>query len=157
MVNYDRNNPGSRSFFLKKQLIVSLHHKFLGIFLAAFDIFGTPFWQLLPLRATFYFRGDINLREYQFFDMQRVNSTLCPIPPASGGLLAFKVNGPQIRPRFLKWGQTLKHGSFSTSNENDPMRTEEYTCTIKPKRRNILISEGFHLTIFCLHKRHWLI
>ena len=50
-------------------MIVNLRHNFL----AAFDIFGTPLWQLLPLRATFDFRGNLKLREYQFFDMQRVN------------------------------------------------------------------------------------
>ena len=40
--------------------------------------------------------------------MQRVNSTLCPIPPASGGLLAVKVNGPQISPRFFKMGTNIE-------------------------------------------------
>ena len=135
--------------FPKKHIIVNLRHNFL----AAFDIFGTPFWQLLPLRATFDFRGSLKFREYQFFDIQCVNSSLCHIPPPSGGLPAVKVNGPQIRPRFfLKWRQILKHSIFSTSNENNPIRTEEYTSQWKPKRKKILISEGFHLTTFCLHK-----
>ena len=59
-------------------MIVNLRHNFL----AAFDIFGTPFWQLLPLRATFDFRGSLKLREYQFFNMQRVNSSFAPsLPP----------------------------------------------------------------------------
>ena len=40
--------------------------------------------------------------------MQRENSTLCPIPPASGGLLAVKVNGPQIPPRFFEMGTNIE-------------------------------------------------
>ena len=91
--------------FPKKHIIVNLRHNFL----AAFDIFGTPLWQLLPLRATFDFRGNLKLREYQFFDMQRVNSSLCPIdPPTSSGLPAVKANGPQIKPDFFKMAKNME-------------------------------------------------
>ena len=76
--------------------------------------------------------------------MQSVNSSFCPIPPPSGRLPAVKVNGPQIRPRFfLKWRQISKHSSFSTSNENDPIRTEEYTCTMEAKEEKDLDLRGF--------------
>ena len=66
--------------FLKKHIIVNLRHKFLGIFLAAFDIFGTPFWQLLPLKATFDFRGNLKLRQYQFFWYAKCEFIILPHP-----------------------------------------------------------------------------
>lgn len=71
--------------------------------------------------------------------MQRVNSTLCPIRPLSVGLSAVKVNGPF----FSKWRQILKHSSFSTSNENDPIRTEEYACKMKTKEEKGLDTRVF--------------
>ena len=46
--------------------------------------------------------------------------------------------------RFFQNGEKiLKHSSFSTSNENDPIRTEEYTCKMKTKEEKGLDIRGF--------------